>query len=460
MRWFSKSKDKVDNAGTTANAPIPRDRISQEDGVNLRSLMSIANSAYDVVDPKFPFQFHDILEKLCMANPDFSQTVDNIKNLGNTGHEITISAADESTIEAARDCLNKLAARINTDKLVNGMFRQLAVFGALSVEWVPESDLSGINKVVKVPVKSIRFKYDKDTDNYKPYQHIESTGKYIELNENTYFYSAIDTADNSPYGIPPFLAALGNAIIQLFMMDNMKFIIQKLGLLGFVSVILKQESIPQKQGETDADYRARLTAHLKDAADNLSKNYRDGLIAHFDNMEIQHNNVTGDARGAKDILQMNEEQVASGLKTDPAMLGRSYSTTETYAGVVYMKMVKQLLGYQLLIKRATEKGYKLHLWLNGIIVEDVSLKFNPSAVLKPLEEAEAEQVRTDTVLSKMDAGTISPDDAARELGYEEAYSEGFEPDDGGEKFSATTESPGGVSDWVTGVMGQSGSGVS
>jgi hypothetical protein len=75
--------------------------------------------------------------------------------------------------------------------------------------------------------------------------------------------------------------------------------------------------------------------------------------------------------------------------------------------------------------------------MNGIIVDDVSMKFNPSAVLKPLEEAEAEQVRTDTAISKMDAGIISPDDAARELGYDEAYSEGFEYDTGGEKFSAT-----------------------
>jgi hypothetical protein len=227
MGWFDKLKRKPSDAVKAITVPIPNERISQEDHITLRSLMSLANSALDIVNPKYPFRFHEILEKLCIANPDFSQALRNIVDLGNTGHEITIAAEDESSIDAATDRLNKLAAAINTDKLVNDLLRQLAVNGALSTEWVPESDLSGINKVVLVPVNSIRFKYDKEEDAYKPNQYIKSTGKYIELNETTYFYSAIETSDNSPYGIPPFLAAIGSVIIQMFMMDNLKFIIKK-----------------------------------------------------------------------------------------------------------------------------------------------------------------------------------------------------------------------------------------
>jgi len=416
-----KKKDK-------AIIPIPRKRISSDEVVTYSSLLNTANSRLNIIDPKVPTAFLDIIEKLCVSNPDFSQTLSNIIKLGNTGHEITITASRENVINAATERLNKLAATINTDQLVNKLLRQMAVSGALSIEWVAKPDLSGIEKVVLVPVKTIRFKYDRKDDVYKANQYIQNKNDYIELNETTYAYSAMETSDNSPYGIPPFLAALGNAVIQLFMMENMKFIIKKLGLLGFISVAIEAPS--QAPGETDAAYQNRLSSYLNEFATNFATNYRDGVAAHFDNMQIGHHNIAGDARGAKEILQMNEEQVASGLKTDPALLGRSYSTTETYAGVVYAIMIKQVENYQMLIKRAIEKGYRLDLLLNGILMDDVSVHFNPNDALKPHEEAEAEAIRTDTVISKMDAGIISPDDAARELGYEKAYNVEFEPDTG------------------------------
>lgn len=421
--------------------PLPRKRVSSEEPSSLGSLILIAQSSLDIVNPKVPTNFLEIIEKFCIVNPDFSQALGNVVRLGNTGHEITVASGDEATIEAAAERLNKLAARINTDKLVNRLLRQVAVSGAISLEWVATSDLSGIDRAVLVPVSSIKFKYDKKADAYKPFQFVSRSNDYVELNELTYIYSAIETSDNSPYGIPPFVSALGSAVIQLYMMDNLKFIIKKLGLLGFISVALDMESIPQQPGESQDSYTQRLTSHLTEFATNFSENYRDGIAAHLDNMKIEHHNVAGDARGAKDILQMNEEQISSGLKTDPALLGRSYSTTETYAGVVYSMLIKQLENLQRIIKRAIEQGYRLDILMANIPVDDVSVHFNPNAALKPKEEAEAEAIRTDTAIAKMDAGIISPDDAARELGYEQAYGGSFEADT--DKLQATLSFDGG-----------------
>lgn len=422
--WPFKREKKI----TLANGGVPKQRISVDNTISIQSLIRLANEQLSIVNPKVPVEFLEIIEKLSLTNPDFGQALNNIIRLGNTGHEVAVDAKTDSIIEQATTRLKALASRINTDQLINRLFRQMAVNGAISLEWVPESDLSGINKVVLVPVKDIIFKYDTKEDRYRPNQYDSVHNKYIELNEITYHYAAIETSDNSPYGIPPFMAALGNAVIQLFMMGNIKFIIQKIGLLGFISVALKAESIPQYQGETTEAYTARLTTYLTDLAKNMSENYRDGLMAHLDNMEITHHNVTGDARGAKDILQMNEEQIASGLKQDPALLGRSYSTTETYAGVIYAMMLRQLENYQMIIKRAIEQGYKLDLLLNDIPVDDVSLHFNPGMELNPKENAEAELIRTEAVISKMDAGIIGPDEAARELGYEKAHMGEFPPD--------------------------------
>jgi len=339
--------------------------------------------------------------------------------LGNTGHQLEVTAEQESVIEEALTRLNQLAAQINADDLVNHLLRQIGINGALSIEWVSKSDLSGIEKAILVPVTSIRFKYDKQRDLHVPHQLVSRTNRYIELSEATYSYIPLETAEGSPYAIPPFLAALGNAVIQLFMMDNIKFIIKKLGLLGFISMVM--EMPPAKHGEEDEHYRARLQSMQQDFATNFAENYREGVAVHFDNVKLEHRPVAADARGATDIIKVNEEQIASGLKTDPAMLGRSYSTTETYAGVVYGKMVERLDAFRRMVKRAIEKGYKLDLWLGGIPVRDVSLAFNANKAMDPRAEAETERILTETAILKMEAGLISPDEAARELGYEEAY---------------------------------------
>ena len=64
--------------------------------------------------------------------------------------------------------------------------------------------------------------------------------------------------------------------------------------------------------------------------------------------------------------------------------------------------------------------------MQNIPIDDVSIHFNPGIELNPKESAESESIRVETVLNKMDAGIIGPDDAARELGYEEAYMADFQ----------------------------------
>ena len=351
MRWF---KSKRGESRPALPLRIPRVRVSVDESADYGSLLQVAQGRLATVDPQVPLPFYDIIEKLCLVNPDFSQALNNTIRLGNPGHELSVTAGSEAAMQAALERLNRLAVKLNTDQLINRLIRQAAVGGAVSLEWVAAADLSGIEKAALVPVKSIRFRYDRKADRYIPLQQLGRANRQVELNELTYFYSALESSDNSPYGIPPFLAALGNAVIQLFMMENLKFMSRKFGLLGFEDVTV--EPPVKKPGETDEAYRRRVTDYLNAFAADFSDNYRDGVVAHLDNIEINHHDLTGDARGAKEVLQMNEEQIASGLKTDPALLGRSYSTTETYAGVVYAMLIKQIENVQRLVKRAVEKG--------------------------------------------------------------------------------------------------------
>ncbi len=154
---------------------------------------------------------------------------------------------------------------------------------------------------------------------------------------------------------------------------------------------------------------------------SLAPNFKNGLLVHFKDQKMEHGNVASDARGAKDVWQINEEQAFSGMGMMPAFFGRNYSTTETFAYVVYNLLLAKASNIQRLVKRRREATNRLDLRLAGIDVAGVSMQFNRAHSLNPLEEAQADEARVRTVILKAEKGIISPDDAAQELGYESAY---------------------------------------
>ena len=105
----------------------------------------------------------------------------------------------------------------------------------------------------------------------------------------------------------------------------------------------------------------------------------------------------------------------------PAFFGRTDSTTETYANVVYNFMLAQAHNVQRLPKRSLERTYRLETRLAGLEVNGISAVFNKTFSRDPLKDAQAEQLRTATAILKATSGIISPDQAAQELGYGSAY---------------------------------------
>lgn len=402
----------------TVDVEAGRVSVSEEDiGTGMGRLASF----YGIKTPKFPLEYLGLLEVLSIWNPDISQALSIIVNLGNTGHKIEV---DGKSPEAVLDRINGLAGKIyrvggGVDGLVNHFLRQISLMGALSAEWVVADNIQdGIRDAVVVPVRSIRFKLEDGI--YQPYQYTGGAfdTAYVELNPLTYSYSPIQTMDDDPYGIPGFYAALKNIEIQLDSVGGIGQIVRKMGLLGFLDVSLK---IPGKNaGESDEAYKNRLGLRLKNYAKAFTANFSKGVAVHYDDQELKHNNVGSTAAaGAKAVFNLNEEQVLSALDIPPSMMGRSYSTTETYAGVDFERLMKRLLNSRRSIKRFIEKGYNMDLLLAGINTK-VSVKFNSNTGFQEKESAEAEGQRIKNAVEKRDAGFISDDEAARELGYEEA----------------------------------------
>lgn len=397
--------------------PIEAGRISRETSMEM---LERFQKEWSFIDPDIPAHILEAIERFTLIIPDLSQNAKNIVNLGNTGHELEVVAATERIITQAEERLNLLARTIypygGTDGLINKMLSDIATFGSPSIEAVIQPDKKGVKKVVIVPHHEIRFKYDKEQDEYIAHQKAgNSPEDYLELNPLTYYYSPLFQRRNSPYAIPPVLAAISPLLNQLFMTENIRYIIKKLGLLGLIHAILTTPT--RKTTETEEQYLNRLKTYLSDVSTDLTKNYRDGVMITYDEFELKHFDVTGDIRGVKDLFQLNEEQFASGMGSDPAMLGRTYSTTETYAGVVYNKMIREIDNARRITRRGIEKIYLLDLLLAEIPVEDVNTEFSPNAQLKPAEDAEIKEKDRKSIGDLYLNGIITLDEAREDLGY-------------------------------------------
>jgi hypothetical protein len=374
------------------------------------------NQTIGEIQPKIPYQFIEFIEELTLTVPDFSQTVKRTQQLGNTGHYVEFSGLSKSKEEEANKAIELMASSVYTagiDGLVNTLFRQILVTGSISIEFVPDIKLEKIEKVVIVPTKTIRFYYD--GENYLPYQ--ETTEGKTFLNTYQYSYIPLLQYEDSPYSIPPFLSALNLARMQKNSIGDLQNIIKKYGLLGFV---FAKRKIPYNSNMGEEEYKSYLQKELIKFAENFRANFSSGAAVSYDDVDIQHHSITDNTNGAEKIFQMIEQQIASGLDIDPSLLGRTYSTTETYAGVVYHAFLSNLNNIRRLIKRVLEKIYYTHLILQGFQLDRVTVTFNPDKSLNPKADAEVEKINVETVILKLNAGIIDYDTAARELGYEKA----------------------------------------
>ncbi len=369
------------------------------------------------INPSYPVEFIDILRKLAIINPDVSQTIQKITMLGNCGHRIELAGGTRAVNSALTE-LNSLAKNAfpndaGLDGFINQQFRQICITGALCQETVIDKQFGGVEMVYQVPAKTIRFIYK--NSRYIPVQQV--AGKTIELNSMTFVYIPLFTDEDSPYALPPFLAALQYLMRQYEQWQNIDSLMQLWGLMGITWL---KVSDSRYFNEAPHEYEKRLQQKLERYFNLFLKNMKKGVAVTGEDINLSHHNISKAAADVSRIIEATEQQIASGLDIDPAMLGRTYSTTETYATVCYETLLGKIANMQRMIKRANERVYNLHLTMKNIPAE-AHIVFNDMHSLKLLEKVQAQNLKQKMAIERRDAGIIDNDTLARELGYQEAY---------------------------------------
>ncbi len=381
---------------------IPISRLSIEQRQPFKSL----DVRYRFLNPRYPREWLNLIEKAVLLNPNLSQMHELIIDLANTGHKVEVVPENSKIKEE----LDNLAETLNTDSLVNQLFSQIVLYGAISIEIVVEKGLRGVREIVRVPPPTVYFLWNEETQTYEPYQWI-GTEEPIKLNPYTYLYIPLLTLDGSPYAIPPFLSSLSAIEVQEEIMAQLKGLAQKLGLLGFLDIQLPLP--PRSPSETETEYQKRLSAQLEDLAKIVSENMQKGIFLHYEGVSAEFKEVSANAGGVRDLVELNEQWMISGAKGQPSLLGRTTGSTETWATVAYEQFVRMLQNYQRLVKRALEYCYKFHITLLGYDFQDININFTPIKSLKPDKDAELLKIKAETIQILLQNGIITNEEARK-----------------------------------------------
>lgn len=382
-----------------------------------------------LLKPDFNLQLLSAIEHLAMYHGDVSYAVENIVSLGNTPYQVYFS--DDVTDEAAKEMKLHLKQKARywyvhsggLNSMINDLLAQVAIFGALSAESIPNNDLTGIRKNVLVSPKSIRFKYDKQHDEYIPIQVMQETGisvpsTDIELNSLTYKYISLRRFSEKPYGIPPFLAALGSVAAGIEMTESMKSVIRNLGVLGFLEVLVNApKPAPMEDDET---YYNRTKNYLDRIRPEIEKGVDRGFVMGFKDLQsFEMKPTTSSASGVEALVELNDKKTFSGLKQDGLMFGRTFNTTETLGRVILAKMLTQTANYQRVVATYLQDLFILELNLAGYDVRELEVEFEPPLIGDRDKEATARSKEIDNATKLYNAGIISQQQRAIELGYEQ-----------------------------------------
>jgi SPP1 gp7 family putative phage head morphogenesis protein len=392
------------------------------------------NSIYYNTDaplvPEFSLQWLNVLNQLSVFHYDVGQAVTNLIDIANTDFEVYF---DDNVSDSQAKKMNlyinqqrkKIFGSAGEKVFINNLIRQIAVYGALSAERVPNNDLRSIKEIVTVCPEEIRFILKDGL--YLPHQVVNVIvnvtpikGNLNPLNTTTYKYQPLLQASRTPYGIPPFLTALEMIGIEKSMIANFSSIAEKLGMFGFLEVLLTAPE--QLEDESLDDYVVRCERYRDMIAPKIKESLGQGYVVGF---EGSHKfNLAGgntNAANAEKMLQMVDLMKMSGLKQNPNLLGRQISVTETFGTVLLKLFIAQAKQYQNIVSSFLANTFLLDLRLAGFLLNDVIIEFKEAI---PQDEQKKEQTRNtkiQNVFALVDKGIISIQQAAKELGYDKPF---------------------------------------
>jgi hypothetical protein len=298
--------------------------------------------------------------------------------------------------------------------LTEAMFLELFTVGRFAGEIVLSKDGNGIEYFRPIDPDKIDWQF---TDRWEPAYKDEDDNRH-PIPKERIFYATLAHDIFNPRGADPLAAIPFVTEIEQRMLDDMARSAHNAGTPRLQVRITPPQ---QLENEGSTQYISRINSYFDDVVSQMKDIGPDDNIFTWSDVEVR---IVGGDVGRNYSWRLNREQVIedviTGLKLFPWVVGRSHGTTRNWVQAqfnILMQIVDSIQGWGVALAdwiRITELRLKGNL-------ANPHHRFAPNQDPFMVERERAKQILFETVDSKVQRGYISKDQGARELGYQEAF---------------------------------------
>jgi len=376
--------------------------------------------------PEFSLEWIKVLRNYSVFDRNVSRAINNTVSLAQTKYEIelpdNLSKRDRKKVMETIRIFEKEA---KLDSFIRNAIRTVTYAGGIAVDSILSGKpfIDSVKNLAILDITSIRFNYNPITNEYVPKQinaGLLNGNNEIILRKETFFYECVNNLEENPYPVPTLLAALEDIITQKDMLDNFKIIVKKLGMMGFLEVMVTAPV--QNKGEDDNSYYTRCSDYLNQQSKEIDESLSTGYVMGFEGASTFKMNATNvNFGGAEKAFEIINRLLNNGLQTDGVFMNQNNNTSETFARVLLQVLIGNIDSIQKTVASVLGSAMLLHLKLQGFQKIDwLNVVFEKPLIGDELKDAQAESIKIANTRAKEDAGYITNDMAAQELGYEQA----------------------------------------
>jgi hypothetical protein len=346
------------------------------------------------------------------------------EKLAATTQSVKYRGGTDAEREHAKKIISSLDQRLSPfphvqqggmDTLINQYFHSVFSRGRFAGRMVVDPNGKRVERFELLDPFRVKFK--KDT--YQAYYANEHYSEYKLLNPNTFYYYALNMTQDNPYGHAMAETATPFVRIADEILADMR---AYLGNAGVPRLHIKITQPDKVEGEDDELYRNRVENYFTNTVGQFVDIAADDNVYTWDDVEIG----TIGAQGPTGYIwrtnrQILDEEIVCAFHLYPWVMGRSFSTTKNWVLSQFDLLMSQIDSVQQAAKRFSEWMKMVELRLQGITNVEARHYFALLRDPAAKDQFIAQRFRIGNVKSKALAGFISPDDAARELGYEKAH---------------------------------------
>jgi len=336
------------------------------------------------------------------------------------GHHELKGSDDQRFLDLAKEVIDDLDQRIfrssyqrfgGVEAMLFQFFNSLFTDGAVCGEVTISPNREGLDRFFFIDPATLRFKLKGQVE-WEIYQ--EQNGKLIKLNPFSTFYYGLDVDTSDPRGRSIFSSVPFVARIEQRLLEDMH---KTMHNAGYHRLHVKIKPPERFSFESDKAYLERANRYFEDTVEMMKKIAPEDNPVTWNDVEINYIGPSGPYSSSTSWYINHKsliEDICAGVHLDPFMLGYSYGPSYNWAQVRYELILRFVISIQSSAKRFLEWLRNLELALKGIPLKCIQ-HFDNRKTFGILEKHQAEQIRLNNILKKIESGFITKEQGKREL---------------------------------------------